>query len=239
MVTAAATAHWLAGLAPGDVPAAPGTHRVVVDADLAHERRFSVLAPVAHGGVVRATPDVARTLGLVDGATVTSDALADAVAAARLALNGPDHVAYLPPDVAEGVRAAPLPPHVRVLTLDDADAFAAFTAACPPDDVDEAWVELDHWRVVGAFDGDVLVCAASAYPWTGTTIADLGALTAPTHRARGLARAVVRALAAQALAAGHEPQYRCQLDNTASLALSRAAGFERFATWDVVLPDDA
>ncbi|WP_373302707.1 GNAT family N-acetyltransferase [Streptomyces atratus] len=49
-------------------------------------------------------------------------------------------------------------------------------------------------------------------------MADFGVLTLPAFRGNGHGRHVVRALARHALSRGHEPQYRCQLDNHASVA---------------------
>lgn len=123
---------------------------------------------------------------------------------------------------------------VRRISPEDADLFAAFAAAAPAADREEAFVELDHWRVVGCLVDGALLATASAYPWHGTQLADLGVLTLPAHRRRGLGAAAVRALADLAVAEGLEPQYRCQHDNHASVALARAAGFARFATWQVL-----
>ncbi len=89
----------------------------------------------------------------------------------------------------------------------------------------------------GAFEGERLVCAASAYPWDDAPLADLGVLTLPPYRGRGHARRLVRALSRYAVERGHEPQYRCQLDNHASVAAAGSAGLTRFGTWDVVSPD--
>ena len=45
----------------------------------------------------------------------------------------------------------------------------------------------------------------------------------------------MRAISARALAGGYEPQYRCQLANTPSASLARAAGFAQFGTWNVIV----
>jgi len=76
--------------------------------------------------------------------------------------------------------------------------------------------------------------AIRAYPWGNARIADIGVLTLPAHRGRGHGRAVVRALSKHAAQSGYEPQYRCQLDNHASLAVAKAAGLTHFGTWQVV-----
>ena len=70
--------------------------------------------------------------------------------------------------------------------------------------------------------------------FTVERLADLGVITLPEFRGRGLARATVLAMAADALERGYEPQYRCQLDNAPSVALALASGFRRFGEWIVV-----
>lgn len=117
-------------------------------------------------------------------------------------------------------------------------SFEEFTGAAPENELDEAFVELDHWLVFGTFIDDRLACAASMYPWRGTRLADLGVITLPEFRGRGVGRVTVRAMSAEALRRGYEPQYRCQFDNTASVALARAAGFTRFGGWEVIDPDE-
>ncbi len=124
----------------------------------------------------------------------------------------------------------------RRLTDEDADAFAGFASAAPADDLDEAFVELDHWLAYGTFVDGELVAAASAYPWAGSLLADIGVITLPASRGRGLGRDTVRAISAAARALGYEPQYRCQLDNAASVALAETAGFVHFGQWRVILP---
>jgi predicted GNAT family acetyltransferase len=116
----------------------------------------------------------------------------------------------------------------------DAEVFAQFAAAAPAQDLDDAFVELGHWLVMGTFADGRLVSVASMYPWHGTNLADLGVITLPEYRGRGLAKRTVRAISARALADGYEPQYRCQLDNMPSASLARAAGFVQFGTWDVI-----
>jgi RimJ/RimL family protein N-acetyltransferase len=104
----------------------------------------------------------------------------------------------------------------------------------PEQELDEAFVQIDHWLVFGTFVQGRLACIASMYPWRDIHLADLGVVTLPAYRGRGVARATVRALSATALQRGYEPQYRCQMDNVASAALAGSAGFERFGRWDVI-----
>lgn len=123
------------------------------------------------------------------------------------------------------------------MTDRDGAIFSAFQSSATEQDLDDAYVELDHWAVFGSLDGDRLVCAASMYPWEDAPIADTGVLTLPPFRGRGHARRVVRSISRHACERGFEPQYRCQSDNAASAALAKAAGLALFGTWEVISPD--
>jgi predicted GNAT family acetyltransferase len=169
---------------------------------------------------------------------VSVSALHAALEAAGVALYGAEYLFYLPVDDHAEIRADTVPGETRQLTLADAQAFAEFAVAAPATDMDEASVELDHWLAFGTFADGRLVSVASMYPWRGTHFADVGIITLPGYRGRGLAKSAVRAISARALADGYEPQYRCQLDNTPSASLARAAGFAQFGMWDVLLSGD-
>ncbi|WP_413316770.1 GNAT family N-acetyltransferase [Agrococcus sp. 1P02AA] len=237
MFSSTVTQHWLP-LSADAAHASSGELDVVVDETLPQHRRLSVLEPTGRAGIVSASPAIAHELGLEHGATVGSSQLEAALQRAGLSLHGADALLYLPAEGHELLVQASAPSHVRQLTDADATAFAAFEQEAPAGDLDDAFVELDHWLVFGAFVEGELACAASMYPWAGTALADLGVLTLPRFQRRGLARQAVRAMSAHALSLGYEPQYRCQLDNLASIALARAAGFAAFGTWDVVADPD-
>jgi RimJ/RimL family protein N-acetyltransferase len=160
--------------------------------------------------------------------------LAAGLTDAGITLNGPDHLFYLPLTEQGVVRGPPVSDGTRQLTPDDEDAFARFTDEAPEADLNEAFVELGHWLVFGTFVDGRLVAAASMYPWHGTQLADLGVITLPDYRGRGLGRATVRAMSARAIELGYEPQYRCQIDNAPSITLAKSAGFARYGEWDVI-----
>src|SRR5699024_6865255 len=153
--------------------------------------------------------------------------------AAEVELNGADYLYYLPVAAAEALRAEAEDPRVRELTAADEELFATFTSACSADDLDEAFVELDHWLVFGVVVDGVLVAAASAYVWDGSRLADVGVITHPEHRGRGHARAVVRAISRRLLELDHQPQYRCFHTNAASAAVALSAGMTRCGSWDM------
>lgn len=150
--------------------------------------------------------------------------------------HGADRVFYFPAAELAALAERPAPPHIRRLDPTDAVAFDVFQASASEGDLDAAWVELDHWQVFGAFDGEQVVAAGSLYPWSlGPALADMGVLTLPGARGRGHARLLVQAMAVSAHAAGLQPQYRCQLDNTASIITAERSGLRAFGDWDIIL----
>ena len=233
MFSQAVTDYWLENDATNG-PGTTGEHRVVVDDTLPENRSLMLLEPVGADGILSLTSALADRLGLTGQTAVSADALARALDVTAVKLNGADHLFYLPTQEQAVVRSERVSPETRRLTETDAGAFTDFAAQAPVDDLDEAFVELDHWLVVGTFVDEQLVSVASMYPWQGTQLADLGVITLPAYRGQGLAKATVRAISARALRQGYEPQYRCQLDNAPSVALAQSAGFVRFASWDVI-----
>ena len=131
------------------------------------------------------------------------------------------------------------PVGTRRLTEQDAAAFSEFQSSASEQDLDSAYVELDHWAVFGSFELNRLVSATSMYPWGNTQFADIGVLTLPNFRGKGHARKVVRAISKYAYEQGYEPQYRCQLDNHASAMLAKASGLTLFGKWEVISSDIA
>jgi len=225
------TDFWgLTGVSPGP----SDSSLVVVDAGLRSDLLLTLLDVVDGPLVATVSPATAERLGAADGEVVGRSELRSRLDGAGLELNGADLVSYLPLEAQRAVAALPPAPATQVLTAADASEFARFSADAPEDDLDEAYVELDHWVALGTFLDDRLVAAASMYPWRDSTVADIGVITLPAYRGRGLGRRLVQAIAAEALARGHEPQYRHQTGNEASAALARSAGFARFAEWDVV-----
>lgn len=229
--------HWFGSIDRSQVPGPSGQLRVHVDDTLPPNQRVMVLELRGSGGVVSLTSDSAKQLRVQSGDVLTTAEFTALLDNAVVELNGADQIFYYRAEDQAQLGEDQTPTRVRRLTNDDAGVFTAFVAAAPEDDLDEAFVELDHWLVFGAFAGDELACAASMYPWKETSLADLGVITLPQFRGRGLARETVRAISAAAFAAGYEPQYRCQLDNLASIALADAAGLTPFGTWDVVAQD--
>jgi GNAT superfamily N-acetyltransferase len=234
MFSPSVTQHWI-----GDIPDDPtGTVQVVLDSSLRPNRSVSLVRVSGGPTVLAVTPQRASELSLSGTRSVDADELAASLRAAGITLHDPDYLFYLPVADQAALRTEAGHAGTRQLTMADQEAFARFVAATPEDDVAEAFVELDHWLVFGTFADGCLVAAASMYPWSGTGLADLGVITLPAHRGRGLGRATVRAISARAIEQGYEPQYRCQLDNASSVALAKSAGFTQFGEWEVLDTDD-
>ncbi len=235
MFSSAVTGHWTPG-----TPIAPSgeAFTVVVDPAQKPTRSVSLLSLADGSRVVRVTHERATELSLSAGDAIAADDLSARIEAAGLELNGADHLYFLTLAEQGVVRGETPAEGIRELTTDDAELWARFVAEAPEDDLDDAYVELDHWLVFGAIVDGRIVSAASMYPWDDSQLADLGVITLPDVRGQGLGRATVRAMSARALELGYEPQYRCQLDNAASVALAASAGFSLFGDWDVVATEE-
>ncbi|WP_344069992.1 GNAT family N-acetyltransferase [Microbacterium sediminicola] len=205
---------------------------VVVDPSLREDLSLSLLSVAGGPRIAAVTPAFAAGLGVSHSTCIGVDDLRSRVARAGCDFHGADHLFYLPER--EILPSASPAADIRMLSSSDAEAFARLCEEAPEDDLEDAFVELDHWLVCGAFTERGLVSVASMYPWQGSRLADVGVLTLPAHRGQGHARRVVLAIAAEARRRRYEPQYRCQLDNLASVRLAASAGFQRFGAWDVV-----
>jgi GNAT superfamily N-acetyltransferase len=225
--------HWIGG-----IPNEANDIRVVLDPSLRPNRSVSLVKVSGGPTVLAVTPRRASELSLSAARSVDTGELAARLAAAGITLHDPDYLFYLAEADQAALRTEAAYIGTRQLTMADGEAFGRFVRAAPEQDVAEAFVELDHWLVFGTFVDGALVAAASMYPWGDTRLADLGVLTLPGYRGRGMGRATVRAISARAIELGYEPQYRCQVDNAPSVALARSAGFALFGKWQVLDTQD-
>ena len=77
---------------------------------------------------------------------------------------------------------------------------------------------------VAAFDGDRAVSVACAF-FVGRRFEDIGVVTDPGHRGRGLSTACAAAVVTAARARGHRPSWTTSPDNLASRAVAAHLGF--------------
>ncbi len=129
-----------------------------------------------------------------------------------------------PPDLPEYLPSQPF--ILRQLTEADADAMSALHAANTPEDVDEGFVEVTHQIAFGCFLNEQLVAAASGYERTG--FLDIGVLTHPDFRKKGLGKAVVGGLCEWANQHNIIAQYRHDIANTGSQKVARGLNFQMY-----------
>ncbi|MDX1877023.1 GNAT family N-acetyltransferase [Mycolicibacterium sp. 141076] len=217
---------------------------ITVNPDRAHDDSAAILRTAHDDRVLIAVSPALADVLTNDIAALDNPTEADiraALATRGVVLNGADNVFYLSESAADDILRDTGSVNVRPLTDRDADIFASFKAAVSEEDWDGAYVELDHWAVFGTFDEHGhLASIGSMYPWDDVfPLADIGVLTLDSARRRGHANTLVREMFRYALTQGFEPQYRCQLDNAASIKLAASVNLQQFGQWETVMPDDA
>lgn len=232
----AITDFWHALLSKGELLHRDARFEVRINPCMPEQGQIMLLAGTDGRARAALTPRMAERAGLGRQETLSAPSFRRKLADAGLPLHGADNVFYFSEAAKQALGQESLA-RVRRLDERDREAFAVFQASASEQDLDGAYVELDHWAVYGAFDHDRLVCAASMYPWHGAAVEDTGVLTLVAFRGQGHARDVVRAISRHALAHGYEPQYRCQTGNLASVSLAKAAGLAWFGTWEVISHD--
>ena len=129
-----------------------------------------------------------------------------------------------PPDLPNYLPSQPF--NMRQLTEADAEAMSALHAANTPEDVDEGFVEVTHLVAFGCFLDKQLVAAASGYERTG--FLDIGVLTHPEFRKKGLGKSVVGGLCDWADQHNIIAQYRHNITNTSSQNVARSLNFQMY-----------
>ena len=117
---------------------------------------------------------------------------------------------------------------IKTLSIEDKEDLDKLHSACSEFDVDESWVMINHPQLVGCYYKDLLVSAASAtHFWAN--FADLGILTHPEFRGKGLGKTVVSALTEKILKETDKiPLYRAdEKANPASFRLAQSLGFKK------------
>jgi GNAT superfamily N-acetyltransferase len=120
----------------------------------------------------------------------------------------------------------PKPFTLRQLTKADTEAMSALHSANTPEDVDEGYVEVTHQVAFGCFLDEQLLAAASGYERTG--FLDIGVLTHPGFRKKGLGKAVVGALCDWANQQNIIAQYRHNIINSGSENMAKSLNFQMF-----------
>ncbi|WP_227793504.1 GNAT family N-acetyltransferase [Paenibacillus guangzhouensis] len=231
------TDYWHTTFLNGDVLYRDEVFTIVSNPDLSEDNRIMVLE-AADGQVMSVlAPALAVKLDLHRRQDLSEAIFRQMLNEAGVMLHGADYLYYFAEADKNVLLQENLEGNLSQLSEQDHGVFSEFQSSASEQDLDDAYVELDHWAVFGSIEHNHLVCAASMYPWGDTQIADMGVLTLPNYRGKGHARKVVRSISKYAYEQGYEPQYRCQLDNYASTLLAKAAGLTLFGKWDVISPE--
>jgi predicted GNAT family acetyltransferase len=122
---------------------------------------------------------------------------------------------------------------VRRLEDNDETHLKRLQQACTERDLELGDVQIDHPLVYGCFVGEDLASVASVIH-QDNRIADIGVLTHPKYRQKGLGRLVVSALSQASIEEDLIPQYWTLKENLASLKLVTSLGFEQYGTETVL-----
>ncbi|MFG0216563.1 GNAT family N-acetyltransferase [Brevibacillus porteri] len=232
------TDFWRGQFFNGDVLYTDEFFTVAINPELDEDSRVMVLETSDGRVMTVLTPALADKVGLSQQQDLSESIFRQKLNESGVTLHGADYLFYFSEADKNVMLQENLEGDLRRLTERDEVVFSEFESSASEQDLDDAYVELDHWAVFGSFEQNRLTSAASMYLWEeDVQIADLGVLTLPSFRGKGHARKVVRSICKYAYGQGYEPQYRCQLDNHASTALAKAAGFTLFGKWEVISPD--
>jgi GNAT superfamily N-acetyltransferase len=151
----------------------------------------------------------------------------------RIQLHTPDKVYFL----SKKRQNVSLNPNLTIRTLTDRDReiFSRFANKIDPEELDNAYVELDHWAVYGLFIADILIASCSLYPWRETINADIGVVTLQNYRGNGFAKLLVSYAYEQISKKGYILQYRTQKDNLPSIKLAESLELSFFGEWQPII----
>lgn len=223
----------------GDLWYKDDSFTLMINEDLEEDGQIMLLesADKQHVNAV-ITSAIMKRIGLMVNDSLSESVFLQLLKDAGISLHGADYIYYYQEENKKKLLEAASIETIRQLNASDAEAFEYFVSSASEQDLDDAYVELDHWVVFGSFEDGKLVSAASIYPWgDDVKIADLGVLTLPDYRGKGHARNLVHTICKYTLQQGYEPQYRCQIDNHASAVLAAASGLTLYGKWDLIASD--
>ena len=194
--------HWEALFMNGDVLYSDEVFTVIINPNLRVERRVMVLKTYDGRVMAVLTPALADKLGLSKYLNLSEETFRHKLNEAGVTLHDPSYLFYFAESNKNGLLQENSEDGLRQLTEQDGAVFSEFQSSASKQDLDEAYVELDHWAVFGSFDQNRLVSAASVYPWEKAQIADIGILTLSPFRGKGHARKVVRSISKYVYGAG-------------------------------------
>ncbi|MEV6524309.1 GNAT family N-acetyltransferase [Longispora sp. NPDC051575] len=119
-----------------------------------------------------------------------------------------------------------LPEHSAIRRLNPGDhlALAELRSACPEEDWEEGGFADEPGALFGAFDEGRLLAAANLTNWNGQPT-DVGLLTRPEARRRGLATRTAAAASSHALRLHGIARFRALVDSPAAMRIAQRLGY--------------
>lgn len=211
---------------------------LLLNEDLEEESQIMTLEFPSGNNWAMISPKVANHLKGTNLLHLDFEKFIDLLKHKQLFLYGADYIFYFPEEEKSVILNLNDPQNMRPLTKNDTDYFTIFESLSTEEDLDGAFVELNHWKVFGIFENNQLITVTSVYPWReDSKLADIGVITLDNFRGKGYARQAVQVISKATLQDGYEPQYRCQLNNTASVALAKKLNLSLFAKWNCISPE--
>ena len=231
------TDHWEALFMNGDVLYSDEVFTVFINPNLRVDRQVMILETYDGSVMAVLTPAFVDKLGLSQHNKLSETTFRQKLNDAGVIFHDTENIFYIKESDKALLLQVNSEGDLRQLTKEDGAVFSEFQSSASKQDLDEAYIELDHWAVFGSFEQNRLVSAASVYRWGKAQIKDIGILTLVPFRGKGHARKVVSTISKYVYGLGFEPQYRCGLDNHASASLAKASGFTLYGKWEVISPE--
>lgn len=129
---------------------------------------------------------------------------------------------------------------MKEMSPDHHPPLQAFLDLCTPEDIDDAQIFLDDPdKIIHlVYKGDE-PCAYAGYRIWEYGLGDVGILTRPGHRRKGIGAAAVAAATQSCLDCGDIPFYRTSRTNKGSQAIAKKVGYKfLWETWEYKVPLD-
>src|SRR3954471_3046164 len=141
----AITEFWSAAFRAGVVLLKNDGFVAASNPELPDDRRVMMLEAVDGTVTAVLAPGLATALGLSSSRDSTESAFRQTLAAAGITMHGADYLFYFADADKDALLHEDPGPGVRRLTEQDRAEFAEFQAAASAEDLESAYVELDHW----------------------------------------------------------------------------------------------
>lgn len=149
------TDYWKSQFLNGDVIYRDENFTVTINPDLSEDSRVMVLE-ITDGRVLAVlTPEMVDKLDLSKGQELSELVSRQKLNEAGVTLHGADYLFYFSEVEKNVLLQESLEGTLRQLTEQDDAIFSEFESSAWEQDLDDAYVELDHWAVFGSFEQTV------------------------------------------------------------------------------------